>query len=230
VIYLKSLAVTDQAEQRHTGLAFAGNVSLAPIALMRAQAFRGTIDANAEFLTADQVIEHLKGVIALAVSGRSQVLTDLNGAMTTGKRFLADLRKLIKDGASHSSVAAQAAIYHADLSAAVEYDQSSKETRTAEFLPTVFDRMAFDPAAVKAGLLEFADIESAISAAREALRELADKVKAIEVDSTANIDEAESAATIPPSILDDLAAIRSTTAALVDQISAVADQLRIATR
>lgn len=228
MIFLRSLAVTDHLEQRHTGVPFAGNVSLAPVLQAKADAFRGTIDASVEFLTAEQAAEHLVAVIGRAIACRATLLSRLSDAVSAGRRFVGDLRKLAKEGANPASIESQANVYAAEVAAAIALEATCPEISSAKFTAASLDLIVFDQTKVKAVLSELRDTEAAIEAARARLRESASAIIAAGNEAAERADDLPIVAAVPPSVLTELAALRSEAVAIGARVDTIIGQLRLA--
>ena len=225
MLFIQSRAVADQLNQHHLGVPFCGGVSLAPVPNSKAQSFVGTVDADAKLLTASAAEGHLISVIDTAIECRSLVARHLSDASVASKAFLADLKKLTKDGAAAPSVIAQAEAYACDLAAALAFDTDVLELRSVRFLASHLDYAAFDTSGLRAKLTELADLEASIHAGQSGLRDALTKIASIKAEAAAKADSGSSGNVIAPAVFKELATLRAAAAAILKQIDNINRQI-----
>lgn len=228
MFYVISKAVPDQAGQHHLGVAFAGGITLAPVPETKARAFAATVDSDAKLLTADKAEQHLLGMIEQAIACRRGVASQLNDAIASSKAYASDLKKLTKDDARPATIAAQCDAYATDLAGSVTFDADCREWHSARFLARHVDYVAgFDPAAIRIALADLASLDNTISAGRDALRDAIAKIHTTRTEAAVRSDTAGKPA-IAPSILAELTALKTASAAIASRIDAVTRKLEVA--
>lgn len=226
--YVLSQAVPDQASQHHLGVAFAGGIALAPVPEAKARSFVSTIDSDAKLHTADKAEKHLLGMIEQALICRRGVAAQMNDAVASSKAYASDLKKLTKDDAHPAIIAAQCDAYATDLAGSVAFDADCREWHSALFLARHVDHVAgFDLTAIRAALADLASLDTTISAGRDTLRDAIAKIHTIRAEAAIRGDTAGKPA-IAPSILAELTALKTASAAIASRIDAVTRKLGVA--